>query len=109
MEFKVLGELEVLRDGEPVDLGAFRQRSVLAVLLTRPNAVVSSDELIERVWGADGTNDRQNSLWVYVSGLRKPSNPTGRKGPRARSSRPDQRGTCCRSSPMSSTRSVSSA
>ena len=31
MEFRVLGKLEVLRDGAPVDLGAFRQRALLGV------------------------------------------------------------------------------
>ena len=32
MEFRVLGKLEVVRDGTPVDLGAFRQRALLAQL-----------------------------------------------------------------------------
>ena len=44
MEYRVLGKLEILRDGHVVDLGPFRQRAVLAMLLTRPNSVISSGE-----------------------------------------------------------------
>ena len=36
MEFRVLGTLEAVRDGQSVDLGAFRQRALLALLLTTP-------------------------------------------------------------------------
>ena len=75
MEYRVLGTLEVLRDGHVVDLGAFRQRALLALLLTEPNSVFSSDQIIDRLWGADGGMDRQNALWVYVSGLRKALEP----------------------------------
>ncbi len=75
MEYRVLGTLEVLRDGQVVDLGAFRQRALLALLLTEPNSVFSSDQIIDRLWGPDGGMDRQNALWVYVSGLRKALEP----------------------------------
>lgn len=75
MEFRVLGELAVPRDGEPVDLGTFRQRALLALLLTAPNTVQSTDQLIDALWGEDSGIDRQNSLWVYVSGLRKALEP----------------------------------
>ena len=34
MEYRVLGKLDVRRDGESVDLGAYRQRSLLALFLT---------------------------------------------------------------------------
>ena len=71
MEYRILGKLEVLSDGAQVDLGAFRQRAMLAMLLTSPNTVFSTDQLIDGLWGDDGSVDRQNSLWVYVSGLRK--------------------------------------
>ncbi len=79
MEYRVLGTLEVRRDGEPVDLGAFRQRAMLAMLLTAPNSIMSTDHLIDGLWGENGDGDRQNSLWVYVSGLRKALEPDREK------------------------------
>jgi DNA-binding SARP family transcriptional activator len=47
MEFRILGPLEVLDDGRVVDVGAAKQRALLAVLLLNANHVVSSDELLE--------------------------------------------------------------
>src|SRR3954466_9267088 len=64
-----------MRDGGPVDLGAFRQRALLALLLTRPNSVFSTDRILDELWGVDGGADKQNALWVYVSGLRKALEP----------------------------------
>ncbi|HWM18254.1 MAG TPA: BTAD domain-containing putative transcriptional regulator, partial [Ilumatobacteraceae bacterium] len=75
MEYRVLGQLEVLQDGHAVDLGSFRQRAVLALLLTAPNSVFSTDQIIDGLWGADGGSDKQNALWVYISGLRKALEP----------------------------------
>ena len=79
MEFRVLGKLEVLRDGAPVDLGAFRQRALLGLLLTSPNTVWSTDQIIDGLWGDDVGADRQNALWVYVSGLRTALEPDREK------------------------------
>jgi len=79
VEYRVLGKLEVVRDGHPVDLGAFRQRALLALLLTTPNSVLSTDRILNELWGEDGGLDRQNSLWVYVSGLRKALEPEREK------------------------------
>ena len=48
-EFRVLGPLEIRRDGAPVPLRASRQRTFLAVLLVNRGRVVSVDRLIEDV------------------------------------------------------------
>ncbi len=79
MEYRVLGKLEAIRDGAPVDLGTRRQRAVLALLLTAPNTVWSTDRIIDGVWGDDVGADRQNALWVYISGLRKALEPDREK------------------------------
>ena len=47
----VLGPLEVVRDGERVRLGSPQQRRLLAVLVVHANEVVSSDRLVEVLWG----------------------------------------------------------
>ncbi len=74
MEFRVLGPLEVHSTDGPVDLGPPRQRALLALLLTSPNTVVSTDQIIDALWG-DTDTDRQNALWVHVSGLRSALEP----------------------------------
>jgi DNA-binding SARP family transcriptional activator len=71
LEFRVLGPLEVLRAGEPVDLGSAKQRALLAVLLTHANEVVPIDRLIDDLWGETPPESAPNALQVYVSGLRK--------------------------------------
>jgi hypothetical protein len=51
MEFRVLGPFEVVEDGHTLSLGGSKQRALLACLLLRANEVVSSDRLIDEVWG----------------------------------------------------------
>ena len=47
LEFRLLGRVEVYRDGQPVDVGGPKQRAVLASLLLRVRRVVSVDQLID--------------------------------------------------------------
>ncbi|MGW4206891.1 BTAD domain-containing putative transcriptional regulator [Lentzea sp. NPDC004789] len=55
-EYRVLGPLEVLLDGEPVTVPAGRCQVLLAALLLRANRFAPVDELIDLVW--DGTPPR---------------------------------------------------
>jgi DNA-binding SARP family transcriptional activator len=72
MEFRVLGPLEVLDDeGRPVALGGQRQRAVLALLLLNRGAVVSTDRLLDAVWGEQPPRTATTSLQNFVSQLRK--------------------------------------
>ena len=41
MEFRILGPLEVISDGQALELGGAKQRALLAVLLLNANEVVS--------------------------------------------------------------------
>jgi len=68
--FQVLGPFEAGVDGHPVALGGTRQRLVLAALAARPNAVVSSDRLIEIVWGEAPPDSALSTLQKYVYRLR---------------------------------------
>ena len=79
MDFRVLGKLEVVRDGRVVDLGARRQRALLGLLLTSPNSVFSTDQILDGLWGEDVGADKQASLWVYVSALRTALEPNRAK------------------------------
>ena len=71
MEFRILGPLEVLSDGQAVDLGGAKQRALLAVLLLYANHVVSRDRLIDALWEDDPPETAAKALQVYVSQLRK--------------------------------------
>jgi DNA-binding SARP family transcriptional activator len=81
MDFRILGPLEV-RDGDRViALGGTRQRAVLAVLLLHANQVVSSERLIDELWGEEPPKAAAASLRVFVSELRKALEP--KRGRRA--------------------------
>src|SRR5215211_4468264 len=80
MDFHILGPLEVRRDGEPLPLGAKKQRMLLAVLLLHANRVVSKERLIEDLWGARPPKTAPNALQVHVAQLRKSLDPGRAKG-----------------------------
>jgi predicted ATPase/DNA-binding SARP family transcriptional activator len=71
VEFRVLGEVEVLVDGRAVDVGHARQRCVLVSLLVDVNRPVSTDQLIDRVWADEPPNKARNALAAYISRLRQ--------------------------------------
>jgi DNA-binding SARP family transcriptional activator len=70
MEFRILGPVEVWRDGRPVDAGHARQRAVLAVLVLDAGRVVPLEALIDRVWGEDSPRSVRNVVYGYVARLK---------------------------------------
>ena len=71
LEFGILGPLEVRIDGEgPVNLGGTRQRALLAVLLLHANEVVSTDRLVDELWGEEPPATAVHTIRVFVSRLR---------------------------------------
>src|SRR3954471_20262450 len=71
MDFRVLGSLEVVENGESLRLGGLKQRALLAILLLRANQVIPTDRLIDDLWGERPPETAANALQVYVSQLRK--------------------------------------
>jgi len=53
VEIRVLGSVEVRRDGEVVPIGGPKPRQILAMLVAARGGVVSTDSLHEEVWGED--------------------------------------------------------
>lgn len=70
-EFRILGPLEVRRDGHAIRLGGPKQRAVLATLLINAGTVVSTDRIIDAVWGDEAPDGAPAIVQVYVSQLRK--------------------------------------
>ncbi|WP_410601048.1 BTAD domain-containing putative transcriptional regulator [Amycolatopsis sp. lyj-90] len=71
IEFGLLGEIEARWNGEPMELGHKRQRSVLVVLLAEPNQVMSADQLIDRVWARQPPRGARGTLYGYLYRLRQ--------------------------------------
>jgi DNA-binding SARP family transcriptional activator len=71
MDFRLLGPLEVSERDRALALGGVKQRSVLAILLLQANELVSTDRLIDQLWGAEPPATCAKSVQVYVSRLRK--------------------------------------
>ena len=80
MDFRILGPLEILKEDEPLTLGAAKQRALLAILLLHANAVVSSDRLVDDLWGARPPETAANALQVYIAQLRRALEPERAKG-----------------------------
>ena len=68
----MLGPLEVHRRRRhaAVALGGPRPRALLAQLLLHPNQAVSTDRLIDAIWGDEPPASAQNALQVHVHTLR---------------------------------------
>jgi DNA-binding SARP family transcriptional activator/ABC-type branched-subunit amino acid transport system substrate-binding protein/DNA-binding beta-propeller fold protein YncE len=71
MEFRILGPLEVSKEGAAISLGGPKQRAVLAVLLLHRGEVLSTERLIDELWGESPPPTAAKSVQVYVSQLRK--------------------------------------
>jgi DNA-binding SARP family transcriptional activator/ABC-type branched-subunit amino acid transport system substrate-binding protein/streptogramin lyase len=70
--------------GRVLPLGGAKQRAVLAILLLHANEVVSSDRLIDELWGGLPPETAPTSLHGYVSQLRKRLEPTRAAGEESR-------------------------
>jgi predicted ATPase/DNA-binding SARP family transcriptional activator len=70
LEVRILGPLEVLRDGVALEVGPRRHRALLGLLLLSANRVVSADRLIEEIWAGRPPEGAPKTLRSYVSRLR---------------------------------------
>jgi DNA-binding SARP family transcriptional activator len=70
-EFHILGPLGVRSGGRPAALGGPKERALLALLVLHANRVLSTDRLVEELWGEAAPEQAMAALRVYVSHLRK--------------------------------------
>jgi DNA-binding SARP family transcriptional activator len=71
MRFGLLGPIDVVDGDRTVAIGGGRQRALLAALLLRPNEVVSTERLIDELWGDRRPETATTALHGLVSALRK--------------------------------------
>lgn len=71
LEFRILGPLEVLDDGTPLPLSGRNQRALLTLLLLHANEAVSTERLVDQLWGEHPPRTATTSLQNTVSQLRK--------------------------------------
>jgi basic membrane lipoprotein Med (substrate-binding protein (PBP1-ABC) superfamily)/DNA-binding SARP family transcriptional activator len=71
VDYAILGSLEVVVDGQVLDLGPPKQRALLAALLLHANQTVATERLVELVWGERPPRTAAHSVQIYVSELRK--------------------------------------
>jgi class 3 adenylate cyclase len=71
VEVRLLGTLEVGVEGRPVELRRQKQRALLALLALRAGEVVSTDRLVDELWGESPPRTAIGSLQNLVSELRK--------------------------------------
>ena len=80
MEYRLLGPVEVEREGRVLPLGGPKQRAVLAILLMRRGSSIPSDVLIDELWGESAPATARNALQGYVFQLRKVLEPDVGRG-----------------------------
>lgn len=74
-EFHALGPVEALVSGRMVDLGAPKQRTLLALLVSQAGRTVTTDVILEALWEGNPPPSAMTSLQAYVAKLRKVLEP----------------------------------
>ena len=91
VEYRLLGPVEVLRDGLSVRLGPPKARALLGYLALHAGEVVSNDRLVDVLWAERPPASAAHALQVYVAGLRgalEPDRPPGAEAEVLRTRRP---------------------
>ncbi|TDC10247.1 tetratricopeptide repeat protein [Nonomuraea longispora] len=79
---RLLGAVTGEREAEPIDLGPARQQVALALLASAPARPVPMHRLVSGIWGEDAPRNAEQSVYTYISGLRRAFEPSrGRREP----------------------------
>jgi DNA-binding SARP family transcriptional activator len=71
LAFRILGPFEVVDGDRRVVVGGPKLRALLAMLVLHRGEVVSTDRLIDALWGERASGTAAKTVHVYVSNLRK--------------------------------------
>ncbi len=75
VQVRILGPLEVVRDGRVVRLGGLRPQAILAVLAVHANRVVPQEQLIQGGWDGRPPRTAPAVLRTYIAQLRAAMEP----------------------------------
>src|SRR5262249_45883285 len=79
LEFRILGTLEVINDGTPVPINGRRQRALLTILLLHANQPMSTERLVDLIWGEAPPPQAGAALHNAVVLLRRAFAPQGQQ------------------------------
>lgn len=71
MEVRLLGPVELVGDAGLITLGPPKQRALFSILALEANRVVTSDRLVDLLWGESPPRTAGHSVQTYVSELRR--------------------------------------
>jgi SARP family transcriptional regulator, regulator of embCAB operon len=71
MDFRILGPLQVLDEGRDLAPAGTKRRALLALLLLHANETLSTERLIDELWGEDPPATAARTVQAHVSRLRK--------------------------------------
>ncbi|WP_176738469.1 AfsR/SARP family transcriptional regulator [Micromonospora pallida] len=75
VEFRALGPIEAVVAGRLVDLGAPKQRALLALLVSRVGQPVPVEVMLDALWAGHPPPSAMASLQAYVANLRRALEP----------------------------------
>jgi predicted ATPase/DNA-binding SARP family transcriptional activator len=71
LDIRVLGSIELVRNGIPISIGGPKPRLALALLAAHLGSVVSTDRICDAMWGDNQPNDPAAVLQSHLSRLRR--------------------------------------
>jgi len=80
MRYEILGSVRLVDNGKVFSISARKMEILLATLLIKRNAIVSTDRIIGEIWGEHSPRRAKAALHVYISQLRKLLSSFGSKG-----------------------------
>ena len=75
LEFRILGEVSLLRDGVALDIGGRRPRAMLALLVVQRGRPVPVESIVDRLWPDEPPDSAVKTIQVYVSRIRAALGP----------------------------------
>lgn len=94
IDFRLLGSIEAVRNGQTLALGGPRQRALLALLLLEPGRSVSAGRLADELWHGDPPAGAATTVRSYVSRLRTVLGPAAPIATSASGYSPEVAGDC---------------
>jgi DNA-binding SARP family transcriptional activator/tetratricopeptide (TPR) repeat protein len=71
MEFRLLGPVEAEDEGQPLPLGGKQRRTLLSLLLLHAGKPVTTDQLVDELWGDNQPTAARKTVQAHVAYLRK--------------------------------------